>query len=590
MTGYRTAFFFFSFSFIQSAYCQNTMASGNTLAQDKTIPAKEKIYAHTDKSVYVAGEILWFKLYTVDAASNHLSGLSKIAYVEVIDSLGKQMAAAKTGLHNGTGNGSVLLSPSMSSGNYKLRAYTVWMKNGSPNDFYEKDITLINIQKLTLNERGKMEDKHSVPGPQNGTSSNSIERHNSDTLALTMTDEHPEYNKREKVTLSISASNLESGFDSAFLSLSVYRIDSLQPADEDRIEKHLFAEPQAGTDKNSRFVFAPEYSGSIITGKVLDRNGQSQAYASAYLSVPGKGTQFYPATSDANGDIRWETKDFYGSSQLVVQTKEDSGYIIRIDTPFSRSFSASPFPRFMLPYHCPNTLSEHSISMQVSHIYSESRLEQYELPVTDTLPFYATANKTYRLDDFTRFNTMEEVMREYVALANVTRRKGDFHLPVFNEATQKMFTDDPLVLLDGVPYFNLNRFMSLDPLKIRKLDVVFRRFFYGSAMFDGILNWQSYDGALAETSLEPNALVVDYDGLALRREFYSPSYETDVQRNSHLPDFRNVLYWNPDIILKDKQSLSFYTSDLPGTYIAVIQGISQSGKAGSRVIQFEVKK
>ena len=45
---------------------------------------QEKVFLHTDKTVYATGEILWFKAYVTNAASNKLSTLSKICYVEII--------------------------------------------------------------------------------------------------------------------------------------------------------------------------------------------------------------------------------------------------------------------------------------------------------------------------------------------------------------------------------------------------------------------------------------------------------------------------------------------------------------------------
>src|SRR3977135_1295836 len=46
---------------------------------------QEKVFVHTDKSFYVPGEIIWFKLYTVDARFHMPIDLSKVAYVEILD-------------------------------------------------------------------------------------------------------------------------------------------------------------------------------------------------------------------------------------------------------------------------------------------------------------------------------------------------------------------------------------------------------------------------------------------------------------------------------------------------------------------------
>lgn len=85
---------------------------------------------------------------------------------------------------------------------------------------------------------------------------------------------------------------------------------------------------------------------------------------------------------------------------------------------------------------------------------------------------------------------------------------------------------------------------------------------------------------------------MDYDALQLKREFYSPIYQTKDELKSHLPDFRNLLYWTPELKTGEngKQQISFYTSHQPGKYAVVLQGLSASGRAGSKVFMIEVKK
>ena len=63
------------------------------------------------------------------------------------------------------------------------------------------------------------------------------------------------------------------------------------------------------------------------------------------------------------------------------------------------------------------------------------------------------------------------------------------------------------------------------------------------------------------------------------------------QAEDRTPDFRNVLYWSPDIKTdeKGKSQISFYTSDKGGTYAVVVQGINSNGNSGSKSVFFTVK-
>src|SRR5436190_17255004 len=108
---------------------------------------QEKIFVHTDKNNYLTGEICWFKIYNVDAYFHKLLNFGKVAYIEILDKDNRPVLQAKIALDNGTGNGSFYLPATVVSGNYRLRAYTNWMKNEGAEYFYEKKISIINVQK-----------------------------------------------------------------------------------------------------------------------------------------------------------------------------------------------------------------------------------------------------------------------------------------------------------------------------------------------------------------------------------------------------------------------------------------------------------
>ena len=109
-----------------SVQAQTTLQEQFTSYHSKLL--QEKIYAHTDRSFYLAGDLLWFKLYNVDATLHQPIGMSKVAYIELLDANNTATVQAKISLQDGKGNGSIYLPITIQSGNYKLRAYTNWWK------------------------------------------------------------------------------------------------------------------------------------------------------------------------------------------------------------------------------------------------------------------------------------------------------------------------------------------------------------------------------------------------------------------------------------------------------------------------------
>jgi hypothetical protein len=758
----------------------------------KTIP-QEKIFAHLDKEFYLAGEILWFKLYLAEGTHHQLLDLSKIVYVEILSNEKKPVLQAKIPIEEGTGSGSFVLPSYISTGNYLFRAYTSWMKNFSVDMFFEKQITIVNslksgsntlenteaaqhyaeffpeggnlvydlesklafqvtdrygngvvaqgllvnsnndtIQRFSTSKFGKgnirftpvrgnryraifqIQDatqlsqaipdafekgfvmQVSAEGDMIKVKVNSkneennyytvlvIHNGNSVRQALTQplrngrseflidkkqlpvgvshftvfTDDHRAvcerlYFKRPGQTMSLSLKADQSIYGGRSLvnmeltsatkdgkaltgdfSLSVFRIDSLDkgeqldiftylwlqselrgriespefyfensPESDEALENLLLTQgwrrfkwEEILSDTKAAFQFLPEFAGHLINGRIVDRRTQTPAAGiNAFLSIPGEKFQFAAANSEKDGRLRFDIKNFYSAGEIVIQTdhKKDSIYQLSIMNPFSDKYSSTQVAPLVFSDRWKNALTERITGSQLQNAFAVDTAQQFILPgFVDTSAFYGKGDKTYFLDDYTRFASMEEVMREYVAEVLVRRPGGKFHYKVSNAPYKVFFDEDPLVLLDGVPVFDIDRIMAFDPLKIKKADIITRRYYAGGIAYNGIVSYSTYQGDLAGFQLDPNALLLEYPGLQLNRQFYSPSYETAAAKQSRIPDFRTLLFWSPDIKTGDsgKSKISFYTSDLAGSYIAILQGISADGLAGSTVLRFTVAK
>ena len=782
-------------------------------ATAQTPPAaqtEEKVFAHTDKEFYLAGEILWFKLYVVDAAGHKPLDLSKLAYVEIISDEQRPVLQSKIALNQGLGNGSFQLPFSIHSGNYILRAYTNWMKNEGPAFYFEKTITIFNSLRNTLppatNTSSQPTSNNTAPAatqpapydirffPEGGNlveglpgrvafrivdrsgkslscsgavingSGDTVTRfhtyrfgmgqftftpaagspykalleledhthltidlpateakgytmqltdagsgslritvrtnapngdspiwlsiHNRQTpdkeekttvsggsadftidksslgkgisqftildgrqlpvcerlwfipparLKMTAHTGQDNYPTRQKVTLDLSTRNAADQPVEMNASMAVVLQDSLQsPAETDILSYLLLssdlkgavespayyfsdssAEVATTTDllmmtqgwrrfrwtptrepSTHAFTYPPEYAGLLITGKITGRyTGLPAAGISAWLSAPGQHFQLAYSTSDKDGTIQWDLGTLYGAHELVVQTGDpltDSLYRIDIIPPFSDPSGKKDLPPFQLPQAPKDQLLLHSIGAQAQNAYQPDKKQHFFQPLlTDTSTFYGHPDKRYFLDDYTRFTTMEEVMREYVKEVRVRNSKGDFSFYVQSDQANELFFESaPLVLVDGVPISDINQIIRFDPLKFRRVDVMTKRYFLGDSLFNGIVSYSTYQGDLSGFPLDRNAYILEYEGLQLQREFFSPVYETSDQQKSRLPDLRNVLYWSPDITTDNqgRQQVSFYTSDIPGRYTVIIQGITPDGHPGSIMTTFSVHK
>ncbi|WP_373515927.1 TonB-dependent receptor plug domain-containing protein [Persicitalea sp.] len=104
----------------------------------------EKVYLHIDRPHYLPGETIWFSAYATFAATSTPDTLSRLLYVDLIDSKSQKILLTKrVRMADGLGQGDIFLPDSLPSGPYRLRAYTHWMRNFSEELFFYRDFALL---------------------------------------------------------------------------------------------------------------------------------------------------------------------------------------------------------------------------------------------------------------------------------------------------------------------------------------------------------------------------------------------------------------------------------------------------------------
>jgi TonB-dependent SusC/RagA subfamily outer membrane receptor len=105
---------------------------------------QEKVYLHTDKPYYAIGDEIWFKAYVVDAQYLTPTPLSNVLNVDLINQKDSIKRTLRIPLVAGFGYGNFKLTDSLEEGNYRLRAYTTWMRNFGDEFFFDRTIKIGN--------------------------------------------------------------------------------------------------------------------------------------------------------------------------------------------------------------------------------------------------------------------------------------------------------------------------------------------------------------------------------------------------------------------------------------------------------------
>ena len=141
MKNIKVALFFLILIFGEHLVAQET--SNSILKQFKDVPS-EKVYVSLNTSLLFTGEYLFYKVYCLNDKTKQPSTTSSIAYVELISNSKEVVFKHRIRLEKSQGQGDFFVPTTVPSGNYKLLAYTRWMKNGPMNRFFQEEISIIN--------------------------------------------------------------------------------------------------------------------------------------------------------------------------------------------------------------------------------------------------------------------------------------------------------------------------------------------------------------------------------------------------------------------------------------------------------------
>ncbi|GAB3928284.1 carboxypeptidase-like regulatory domain-containing protein [Mucilaginibacter myungsuensis] len=106
---------------------------------------QEKVYLHLDKPYYALGDTIWFKGYVTTGSKHQLSAMSGALYVDLINERDSIVRDLKLPITTGMVMGDVVLGDDLQDGNYRIRAYTQWMRNAGEAWYFDKTFTVGSV-------------------------------------------------------------------------------------------------------------------------------------------------------------------------------------------------------------------------------------------------------------------------------------------------------------------------------------------------------------------------------------------------------------------------------------------------------------
>jgi len=570
---------------------QVSLKSESLLKDMATIP-QERVYVHSNTSLFLTGEYLYYTIYCLNSKTNRLSDLSKVAYVEMVSKGGTQIFKQKIKLENGQGYGDFFIPVSTPTGSYKLLAYTNWMKNKGLDIFFKDDVHIINpyqVNKKTfLTNEAKTID--SLNSASNSVQNQANSDHNEGPVNMVL--KNRVFSKRSKVSFTLEGKN-KNDIPFGNYSISIRKKGKLpEPAKQNSVSvlSKFDATYKNGINLNSTSIYLPELRGELLSGKVITPNNSIVKNLKIAVSIPGDSYFINIVKTDENGVFYINIDKDYSGNHIFLEIldKPNQDYKIVLNEQASLDFSELEFKNLELDPLMKDEIVQRSIHNQIDNAFFKYKPDSVVALVTEQL-FESKKFQHYKLDDFTRFRTIRETIFEIfkdVSISRIGKDKFTLLVQGYNYGTNSGVL--PLVLIDGFQITNHNVLLDYNAFVIDEIKVYRDRLVLGPKVYQGALLFKTKNNSIDEFQNEASLFTANLLRPQLSKKYFTQRY--DLNTSSRIPDDRLQLLWMPSLKVSEKvTALDFFTSDVSGEFEICIEGVSSKQEPVSIKAYFLVK-
>jgi len=528
----------------------------------------EKYKIITDRSRYIVGEDINFRLFNHNTVSMKKVKWSGVLYLELISPQGFSHVRAKFGLDSTGVSGTIHIPDDLPSGLYYLKAYTQWMRNKGPESYNYLSVEIVNPYS------GNM-----VSVDTTSTFSSIMLRQGADTSVEPLISGSITGSLQTRSPLSLSLKISES-MPFVDCCVSVIRKGLHEPQWESMVSPSELS--------TERINHLPETRGVSLAGKVeFSESGLPAPFAVVYISTMENERQFYCNFTDSTGRFHFAFPDQYGDRELFISATHHSqaSLTLYIDQDFCKEFLLLPSYPLDLDSEDLGLIRELADNVQISAQYYPGQSPQSDTGSSGRAYFYGDPSSVVSFDDFIKLPTMEEYFSEVTPQVSLRKSNQGARLRVLGKHPDlDIFA--PLLMVDGVAIGKVESVLALSPRLIKQIEIVEAPYIRGNITFGGIINVISRNNDLGFIDLPESGLLAHY-------KMFNYTY-SERQGNpplkKRLPDLRNTLYWDPHIQLKPGEDtiIHFTTADTRGAYELLIRGFDKSDKYFEETIPFTI--
>jgi hypothetical protein len=515
--------------------------------QDSSV---EKVSFSIPKTVYFGGERVWIASQSMKGDS---PSESKIIYAEIVNRYNESVAIAKMPLEEGKSFNFLHLPTNIPSDNYLLRVFTrVSPYQNLEDGLVQQFITVFNrtVPPSVVSERKK---------------SSPIQDSNEIILS-------------DQVNASGSKLKIELPKGSEMAAVSVAAANPFL-TDDGMISS------ERAYESIDRHSIVPELFGHVIEARIVDAVVDTTKLY--YMSLHGEKSALFTDRPDADGRMFFDAGGMKNWKFLIAQA-DGNGNLLDFEiispAPVTHFKSSFIFPELEISPADQNLLKELLKGGQVEG-YFVNEFDATLFPVITGL----MEDRTYLLDDYTRFETVATVIKEYVPEISVKTIKKKKEFRVLNDVMDTGFGSNPLMLIDALPIFDSDLLAAFDPTNFEKLDVLKRTFFLNEEKFPGVMSFSSYKNDFGGFPIPSNGIYLDYEGIQPKIVSADSLFDAPNQ-DKNIMDWRTVLFWSEIPETSSLiQSIEITVPELKGNYQITVRTMTQQGTPKDYVRTFEVK-
>ena len=480
--------------------------------------------------------------------------------MELLDKKAKPVVQKKIRVINGLSTGVIEVPEDILTGVYYIRAYTQYMRNFEKELFYTTELTIINAD-LPAKEIIQTIAKDTVVDEKSGL---------------------VQINMPSAVFIPNASVEVElTGKESKEVSVSVVKKGSYE---SNKVGIHKFYKISAA-DAEKKLKWYPEIRSVSITGKVVDKqSGEPVKNMLVFASVIDSVKQFHVAKTNDEGTFAFALMHLHDNHQVYIGSDRDATILINPD--FAAGLPTAAYATLKMDSTKLDLLNKMYTNSQVMDIYKDETVTSKTY--LDTLPDpFQTSMETILFKDYVALPTMTDMFNEIIPYTKVKTRKEGVYIQLADKK-DKTFFENTLILLDNIPFHDHAALLNIPPAKINSVGVIAGRYVYGGEILNGVISIKSKDGNLAGLPLPGDIVVVDYIT-------YNPDvkavYEKTNGFSANKPGFKNTLYWNPYVELKDgKQIIQFAVGNEASDYDIVVRGVDANGNLFTTIKTITVLK